>query len=218
MRISHKHKFIWISKPKTGSTSYRKLLDPYSDIRSVHSGPFKHHVTLNDLKQTFEEKDWNFNEYYKVIACRNPWSLLLSLYTYSKTDVHGVKFWENKSSYTPEKRMSFSDWINLNEHHEWFKAKHRLEVYADDDLGQNLSDLVFAADQPSETFKKSMEEQCNLVLPMDSLKILNTTEKSSDLIDEVKDNYNSLGIDKMIRAIYTKEINLFNYENPYKNK
>ncbi|CAA0327666.1 conserved hypothetical protein [Alteromonas infernus] len=57
MRISHKNKFIWISKPKTGSTSFRNLLDEFSDVNSTDSGLFHHHIKLNDLMKVFEEKN-----------------------------------------------------------------------------------------------------------------------------------------------------------------
>ncbi|MEP2651766.1 MAG: hypothetical protein ABJH06_07195 [Paraglaciecola sp.] len=215
MRISHKNKFIWISKPKTGSTSYRKLLDPYSDVRSVHSGPFKHHITLKELKRTFEENDWVFEDYYKIVACRNPWSLILSLYTYSKTDINGVKFWENNHQYSPVELMSFSEWINLEKHHKWFKDKHTLEEYTDDLDGKNLANLIFAADQDSGVFFRGMMSQCNLALENNLLDRLNVTEKSQDLITEVRDCYKSVKIDNLMNSIFSNEIELFNYTNPY---
>ena len=53
MRISHKHKFIFIAVPKTGSTSVRSIIDPYSDITSVNdkNSPYKHHTTALNLKK-----------------------------------------------------------------------------------------------------------------------------------------------------------------------
>jgi hypothetical protein len=217
MRISHQHKFIWISKPKTGSTAYRQLLNPYSDIESTDTGPFWHHVTLASLYKTFESEGWDFDAYYKVIACRNPFSLLVSLYSYSKTDVNGIKIFDksNKNIYQPKNLMTFSNWINLVEHHQWFKLKHRLEVYSDDASGNCLANLIFAADQPSDIFKTSLQNNCGLTLEMSSLQRLNVTSKTKDLVDEVRDNFASLVIKNMIQEIFAKEIELFSYENPY---
>ena len=50
MRISHKHKFVFIAVMKTGSTSVRNTLNDYSDIisNSDKNSPYTHH-TLTTL-------------------------------------------------------------------------------------------------------------------------------------------------------------------------
>ena len=32
MRISHRHRFVFFANPKTGSSSVREVIDPYSDV------------------------------------------------------------------------------------------------------------------------------------------------------------------------------------------
>ena len=84
MRISHKYKFIFISIPKTGSTSVRSILDPYSDIISVNdkNSPYKHHTTSKNLYEHFESQKWDWNNYFKFTIVRNPWAKRVSSWGY----------------------------------------------------------------------------------------------------------------------------------------
>ena len=94
MRISHKHKFVYIAVPKTASTVVRLALDgrmredkkPYADIVSVpdESSPYNHHTTASELKKHFKEMGWNWDEYFKFSFVRNPWERLVSFYFYKK--------------------------------------------------------------------------------------------------------------------------------------
>lgn len=86
MRISHRHRFIFFSNPKTGSESIRALLDPYSDVVGVPyrkrtpENPFYSHIRPVEVRELFEERGWNFEAYYRFTFVRNPWARLVSLY------------------------------------------------------------------------------------------------------------------------------------------
>ena len=83
MRISHKHKFVYISITKTGSTTIRHLLNKHSDIISTGSqGDFRHHNTAQQLKDVFTKKDWNWDDYLKFTVVRHPISRIYSMYKY----------------------------------------------------------------------------------------------------------------------------------------
>jgi hypothetical protein len=96
MRISHKHKFVFIAPPKTASSSVRKSLNPFSDIRSCGdvSSSLYYHVKPEKLKKYFEDKNWNWDEYYKFAFVRNPWSRCVSKWEYRRR----VAFGETNSS------------------------------------------------------------------------------------------------------------------------
>lgn len=140
MRISHKHKFIYISKPKSASESIRQALDEYSDIFSdedFHS-PYYHHTTLRQLKKHFNEMGWNFNSYFKFTSLRNPWDMVVSLYSYAKTDINGIEFWHNSHDYNPQKIMPFKEWILKEKACDFYTLKN----FILDENGNNLVDYV----------------------------------------------------------------------------
>ena len=87
MRISHKHKFIFFCNPKTGSDSFREMLNPYSEIKVNNNSkiqgekyPFYTHISPIETKKTFKNLGWHYDDYYKVVCTRNPYNKLVSLY------------------------------------------------------------------------------------------------------------------------------------------
>lgn len=90
MRISHKYKFVFLAFPRTGSTTVRKVLDQYADIKSVHVSqtsrrfPFYHHISAYELKKVFERRGWRWQEYNRFCVVRNPYDRVVSLYHHHK--------------------------------------------------------------------------------------------------------------------------------------
>jgi hypothetical protein len=88
MLISHKHKFITIDIPKTGSRSVRESLLPLG-IVDVHGQPnldaeFYQHGSAIHAKKRFVKNGWNWNEYFKFTIARNPWQRYFSFFKYFK--------------------------------------------------------------------------------------------------------------------------------------
>lgn len=98
MIISHRLKYVFIHIPKTGGTSIRKallnnskfcvdeiscsdhhLIDPHET--QVVTNMFNH-VTVDDLKKYFKEKNWDWSSYYKFAFVRNPYDLNVSNFFY----------------------------------------------------------------------------------------------------------------------------------------
>ena len=89
MRLSHKHKFLYVAPPKTGSETIRLSLDKYSDIKG---GPIENrgdftkvpytHAKGWELQTHFEASGWNWNEYFKFSVVRNPWNRAISQWKY----------------------------------------------------------------------------------------------------------------------------------------
>ena len=67
--ISHKHKIIFIHIPKTAGTS----------IDNFFTGSFQRHSCAKDYQSYL--KDIIFKEYFKFTVVRNPWDLIVSLYS-----------------------------------------------------------------------------------------------------------------------------------------
>jgi hypothetical protein len=86
MRISHKNKFIFFANPKSGSTTMRALLNPFSEISGIPfpeitaDMPFHTHMQPIEAKAAFAKKEWDYDSYFKFTTVRNPWARLVSLY------------------------------------------------------------------------------------------------------------------------------------------
>lgn len=94
MLISHKHKFITIDIPKTGSRSLRESLLPLGiiDIRGLpdYKAEFYQHDFSIRAKKQFKKNDWSWNDYFKFTIVRNPWARYFSFFKYFKS--YGEKY------------------------------------------------------------------------------------------------------------------------------
>jgi hypothetical protein len=209
MRISHKHKFIFFSFPKTGSESLRKMLDPYSDITDVsfkeinEENPFYSHISPPEMELIFKEKGWDFDSYYKIVCIRNPFDRLVSLYEmiYRKWPI----------------KPSFSSWIkkikNNDEgaggknHERWRKyGSYCLKNYISDKDGKILVDKVIKLEE----FETAIPELfSSLHIPIDEdFKVVkkNTGTRKNSL----NKYYSSKSIEIVLEN-YLWELENFNY-------
>ena len=92
MRLSWKHKFVYISIHKTASETVRELLDPHSDIKSCfNEKQFVIIIPSKKMKYYFDErynkvkdKNWDWSKWFKFTTARNPWDRKLSTFSYLK--------------------------------------------------------------------------------------------------------------------------------------
>jgi hypothetical protein len=159
MRLSHKHKFVFISIPKTGSTSARSMLEDYSDITDKEimerNSPYDHHMVADDLKKYFDTNEWNWDDYFKFTVVRNPWAREVSLYEYMRNYKHE---WEkgnriSKQYYyecceTLKKHPTFKDYITGQVAYRG--VNYVYERYYTDKDGNDLLDFIGRCEDMSE--------------------------------------------------------------------
>ena len=93
--ISHKHRFIFIEVPKTGTTTICSILKNNFDAVQ----PYKH-LDIEQYKEKFPKET---SSYFKFSFVRNPWSRVVSLY-------------HRKEGMQMKSEMTFSEfvgWIRL---------------------------------------------------------------------------------------------------------
>ncbi len=150
MRISHQYKFIFFANPKTGSSSLRQFLNPYSDFRPVKNylqrtgdNLFYPHITPAETKQLFELNKWDFDSYRKFVFVRNPWSRLVSLYEHICKGDTPLPF--NEWIFTIDNKGvggGGEDWQRWRRYGAW-----SIEHYISDSEGGVLVDKVFRIEE-----------------------------------------------------------------------
>lgn len=100
MLISHKHKFITIDIPKTGTRSFRESLYPLGLIDIVGEpfveADFYQHDTAIRAKKQFAKHNFDWNDYFKFTIVRNPWQRYFSFFKYFKS--YGEKYMRRDES------------------------------------------------------------------------------------------------------------------------
>lgn len=111
MRISHKHKFIFISVPKTGSESVRSVLNQFSDINSS-TGLHAHHKKYSQILN-----DFNYSKHYTCFGfVRNPWDRCVSHWFHIKKHAQNTKhYYGDRCRKILKTTFCFKDYL-ISEH------------------------------------------------------------------------------------------------------
>ena len=167
MIISHKHKFISLDPPKTGTNYRQNLLWKHGEhVASLQHG------NLIEIKKHFINYD--FSDYFVFTFVRNPWSRYLSLY---------------QQEGRPLDPNSFQSWINSHVNH-----KNQYKMYRDQSHwymqnGVTVTDLIGSLESMSKDLK-SVLNKINL-----SINLPNKKSNQSKITLNVKDFYNQESID-----------------------
>lgn len=225
MRISHQYKFIFLATPRTGSTSIRKILDDYSDIKSVHiteineDFPFYHHISARELKDIFNQRGWNWWDYRKFCIVRNPFDRVVSLFHHKEKlnsesfqkklkESQGVEFYKKFLMYSKQKIRSFSQ--NKFENYVMQINPHRnrlatsINEFTCDSNGSSLVDDILMF-ETLEVELPSYLKNIGLVEQLSQLPHLNKSRRKS-----YRKYYNQTTKNR-VKNLYKYEIERFGY-------
>jgi len=208
VRISHIRRFVFLAVPRTGSTTVRELLNPYSEIRSIHISeisddfPFYHHISAQELKTLFEERDWPWDDYEKFCFVRNPYDRVVSLYH------HHLKMRRRNA------RMRRQSDVNVrippfNEYVMRMDPTQRLPTslrqFVCDKVGNLLVDSILKFENMREELSH-LSSRLDLQLPVDGIPLLNASEERQDY----RKYYDEQSKER-VQALYDYEFSMFGY-------
>ena len=211
MRISHKYKFIFFCNPKTGSDSFRQMLEPYSDIivknnflNKSEKFPFYTHISPVETRNVFSELGWDYESYHKIICTRNPFDKLVSLYE---------MIYKN---YPRVLMPSFKKWLTLtkvnkeggggNDYRRWRKyGTYSLENLIYDDKKKILVDQIIKLEDIENDVPELFSK---LGLP----KIKKIVKKNVGKKYKKTQEYYDEELVSLVQQRYSWEINKFNYK------
>ena len=210
MLISHKHKFITIDIPKTGTRSLRETLLHF-DVLDVVGTPnpqdsFYQHGTISDCELEFVKRGWNIEEYFKFTIVRNPWDRYCSFFKYLK----------NYASLYEAKDKSI-EWNSA----EINQGKLSVSLFHGKSDQQVLKKIILNNKAQSDFYNSSMDHiarfeniQHEFDFLCDKIKLNTMTLKHSNKSTRLADSvYNDELVD-MVADKEIKVIKLMNFEEP----
>ena len=209
MIISHKHKFIFFSNPKTGSESVRLLLRPYSNVRivtfptrTIHN-PFYSHITPKETREIFVSRKWDFGSYQRFVFTRNPWKRIVSIFLMIKR--------LDQSNQT-----TFKEWLQTIDNQgiggggfdsaRWRKyGTYSIDNYVGDGSGKFLVDKIFRLEDINDCLLPFLKK-LNLENLPQSIPFINKGSNN----ENIEEWYDSSSC-KIIEKLFHYEIEHFNY-------
>jgi len=219
MRLSWKHKFVYISIHKTASETVRSLLDPYSDIKSC--GEPKticyHHIPAKKMKYYFDEryykaneKHWKWDTWFKFTIVRNPWARKLSTFSYIKKRADEFRKVDlGLDNYFREKALKIdAECANFKEYLKKYcnpgKTRNRQLDWILDNNGNNMLDFVGKVENLENDLKYAFKQ---IGLPERKIVHNNKSDHAP-----YTDAYTEQWMIDVVRERYIEDINYFNYE------
>lgn len=198
MPISHKHKIIFIHIPKTGGTSIENTMGIGNKKnifdKNVLFGRDKNyeaqHLFSSEIKKIVGKPI--YNSYFKFSFVRNPFSRLVSDYSWSKYRNMNFEEFINKKVIPSKNRILYKD------PYRHFKSQHKFII---DNSGKITVNFIGKFENLTNDFKKL----CKIF----NLKLdLPHTNKSNH--KNYKQYYNRR-TKNIVESIYKKDLELFNY-------
>lgn len=168
MRVLQSKKIVAISKPRCGSTSMRRMLDPFLDLEagdiSVNVAgerpPFHPHITAPYLEKLLKERGFDLEGYDYITTVRHPVQMLESYYKFFQPDAKSRYKFEDK--WTGFGDLDFETWVMTGRlamnsawmamAPDWVSQKDlsplSFEARGLDRSGRNLIDHVFRLEEP----------------------------------------------------------------------
>tara|TARA_Y100000004_G_C8953310_1_gene429602 strand:+ start:810 stop:1376 length:567 start_codon:yes stop_codon:yes gene_type:complete len=184
----------------------RSVLAPFADINcnnfqdDIHS--FYHrkwHIKPKDLKKHFDEKKWDWANYFKFTFARNPWDRLVSSFNYGRKVIHRQDKYEiSHSGYERYKKREndFGLWLSN------FPNKPVLN-FLSDDCGILMVDFIGKTENLQEDFNIICDK---VGIPHQQLPRKNTTQHkhyTEYYNDETK---------QIVAERFARDIEYFNYK------
>jgi hypothetical protein len=214
VRISHRHRFIFFSFPKTGSESVRLALDPISDVASGESAELDSgarqaisaHIRPPDLRSIFNERGWPFDEYYRFVFVRNPWTRLVSLYRMIRRS--NPRFQQPFDQWLVETRPSGAGGCVGSSGRLLYRryGTYALDEFVCDERGKRLVDDVFRMEDMPIVPAKLREK--GIPLPVEFMPVINRASRV-DIAD-----YYTPALKAVVAMRYAKDIEEFRYSYP----
>lgn len=210
MRLSHRHRFIWLSLPKSGSTSIRQALDPFSDVRSGPAGHFWHHAKYRDVVVGFAERGWDLDGYVVLICDRNPWRRVCSLWKYARMTVDLKAFW-NPGYDASLPRLPFPDFLDADRTWAMLKRSHRLAVYIEGAPAEHTR--VYDIDTGLDHLLRDLQGLTGTALA--EIARRNVSRYGETDAAAFAAAFADPGTDRRMRTVFADSIARFGYENPF---
>lgn len=86
--ISHKHKFIFVAIPKTGTSSVISVLGKIDPEACESKTSPEKHLTLTEYQSMYPDT----RDYYSFTIVRNPWDRLVSQYFFTRRVTQNFKY------------------------------------------------------------------------------------------------------------------------------